>query len=193
MLTQALDIPHLESLCFGRRDHVTRGCQLSIRKDVFVDECVASPDLPENALANRSRPAFAETDDSVVHEQAAGLESSIGRREVHGQVTEPDVLHHSYARDLVVVITSRKRTVVANRHSAAIAESGLLDSLAREHSLILAERDPRGIDSVMFRGVHDQGAPTTPDVEEALARLQAELPANQIELGLLRGLKRIIR
>src|SRR3979411_822483 len=99
-------------------------------------------------------------------------------------MAQPDVLDHSHTRDLVVAVGFRERAVITNRHSATIAESGLLDSLAREHSLILAERDPRGIGPVVLRGVHDQRAPSTPDVEHALTRLDTQLPANQIELGL---------
>src|ERR1700693_94304 len=97
MLTQALDVAHFESRCFGRRNHVARGRQLSIWKDVLVDECVGPPERAENSLADRSRPCFAETDDSVIHEQAAGLERAISGGKVHGQVTEPDVLDHTHA------------------------------------------------------------------------------------------------
>src|SRR6266513_27469 len=38
MLAQALDVPHFKSRSLGRRDHIVRGRQLPIRKDVLVDE-----------------------------------------------------------------------------------------------------------------------------------------------------------
>src|SRR3981081_1896369 len=73
MLAQTLHVPHLESRAFGRRDHIVRSRQLSIRKYVLVDECVGSPELAEDSLADRSRPRFAKADDSVIHEQSARL------------------------------------------------------------------------------------------------------------------------
>src|SRR2546423_11630222 len=107
-------------------------------------------------------------------------------------MTQPDVLDHPDAGDLVVAVATGERAVISDRHPATIAEAGLLDSLAREHCLILAECDARSIDSVVLRCVHDQCAPSAPDVEETLARLEPQLPADQIELGLLRRVERII-
>src|ERR1700682_6058214 len=193
VLAQALDVPRFKSRSFCRRDHIVRGRQLPIWKNVLVDECVGPPERAENSLADRSRPCFAKTDDSVIHEQPAGLEGAISRCEIHRQVTEPDVLDHSYAGDLVVAVTCGECAVISYRHSAAIAQARLLDALSRQHSLILAERASRGIDSVVLRGVHDQRAPPTPNVEETLPRLETQLPTDQIQLGLLRGVERIIR
>jgi len=45
----------------------------------------------------------------------------------------------------------------------------------------------------MLRRVHDQRPPAAADIEEAFARLEAELAADQIELGLLRLIERVIR
>src|SRR2546423_1483085 len=77
MLAQALDVPHFESCSFGRRDYIVRSRQLPIRKDILVDECVSPPELAENFLPNRSWPRFSKTDDSVIHEKSARLESAI--------------------------------------------------------------------------------------------------------------------
>ena len=62
------------------------------------------------------------------------------------------------------------------------ARPELLDLLARQGELLLRQRHAVRLDAVMARGVADQRAPAAADVEEAIARLQPQLPADHVEL-----------
>ena len=59
-----------------------------------------------------------------------------------------------------------------------------------ELGLRLGQRDADHLDAVALGGVDREAAPAAADVEHALALLQAELGADQLELGLLRLLER---
>ncbi len=64
-------------------------------------------------------------------------------------------------------------------------------ALAGELGLRLRQRDPRDVDAVLLGRVDGEGAPAAADVQDALARLQGELGADELalgELGLFQGL-----
>src|SRR3954471_4414053 len=104
---------------------------------------------------------------------------------------ETDVLDHTDAGDLVVRISNGEGPVVANRHSALIAQPRRFDPLLRERRLILTQRYPGRIDAVMFGGVHDQSAPAAANVEHPLAGLESELSADEVELRHLGVVQRL--
>src|SRR3954447_928353 len=97
-------------------------------------------------------------------------------------MSEPDVLDHTDAGDLVVRISGGERAVVANRHPALVAQPRRFDPLLRERRLILTQRYSRRIDAVVLCGMHDQSAPAAANVEHPLAGLQPELSADEVEL-----------
>src|SRR3954467_2670811 len=99
-------------------------------------------------------------------------------------MSEPNVLDHTDAGDLVVGISGGEGPVVANRHSALVAQPRRFDPRLRERRLILTQRYPGRIDAVMLGGMHDQSAPATANVEHPLAGLESELSADEVELRL---------
>src|SRR5206468_12298673 len=89
-------------------------------------------------------------------------------------------------------LISTKAPIVAQLHSASIAEARGGDSFASELRLGVAEGDAQCRDVVVLRGVHDQSAPSTADVEQTLTRLQTQLAADEVELGFLRTLQIVV-
>src|SRR4029077_13694199 len=57
----------------------------------------------------------------------------------------------------------------------------------------LTERDARRIYSIVLGGMHDEPAPATAYVQQALARLETKLSTYEIEFCFLRDIERIIR
>src|SRR5438105_14191633 len=98
---------------------------------------------------------------------------------------QPNVVDHADAGDLVVTIALGKSAVIANCYAAPIGKPRVVYSLPGERCLVVAERDPCRIDAVALGGVHDVPAPTAADVQQAIARLETKLPANQIQLCFL--------
>ena len=76
------------------------------------------------------------------------------------------------------------------RMSTWSADAGRRGALAGQRRLRLAQRDPGDVHAVLARGVDRERAPAAADVEHPLARLQAELRADELELGPLRLLER---
>src|SRR3954469_14632036 len=101
-------------------------------------------------------------------------------------MAETDVLDHPNARDFVVAVAFSEGAVIANRDSAMVRQSGFTDSLLCQRQLILAQRDARRICPVVPSRVHDQPAPAAADIKETIARLQAQLTADQIQFCFLR-------
>ena len=128
--------------------------------------------------------------DAVVEEQAARSQQRVHRLHVGIELGPPDVLVHADARDLVEWRLV-DLAVVEHAHLGAVGQAGCLDPPARELRLRLRERHAERAHAVAGRGVQDERAPATADVEQALTRLQAQLAADQLELALLRALERV--
>src|SRR5689334_703002 len=188
VLAQAFNIAHLEAGFLRGSDDVSRGSEPAVGEDVGIDEGAALPDPVPDHSTQRRRTRCLETDDSVVQKESACFESAIRRVEVHRQVTEADVLDHTNTGDLVVGIGSES-AIITNLDAAAICQTCLLDSLARQRCLVFAQRYTRCIDSITLSRVHDQPAPTAADVKKTLTWLQPKLAADQIEFCFLRGVE----
>ena len=128
----------------------------------------------------------------MIEKQSTGLERAERGLEVNPQVAEANVLDHPNAGDLVVTISLDQRAIVTDRHTTFVGEPGLPNPLLCERRLILAERYPRRVDAVVLGGVHNEAAPTTANVEQTLAGLEAKLATDQIELRFLRDIERVI-
>ena len=68
-------------------------------------------------------------------------------------------------------------------------DPGLLGAATRGLGLRRRQRDAGDVDAVALGGVDGERAPAAADVEHALAALEAELLAHELELGLLRRLE----
>jgi hypothetical protein len=92
-----------------------------------------------------------------------------------------------------LAILSNEPSVVLHHDLDAVTEPQLRDPRPREPGLRLRQRHAQPGDPVVPGGVDQQRAPAAADVEQALALLERELAADQVELALLRGLERVIR
>src|SRR6185437_10420748 len=104
---------------------------------------------------------------------------------------DADMLDHPDARRFVEHAERRKVAIIAYLDTTAVAETGLGDALGGQRALLLAQRDANRRHAVLPRRVDDERAPPAADVEQALARREAQLSADEIELGTLRFVERV--
>jgi hypothetical protein len=116
--------------------------------------------------------------------QAVGREQAGRRLEVRPVVARPDVLEHADRHDAVEGAGHAAVVADVNRHGQARA------SLARQLRLPCRQRDARHARAVPFGGEAGERAPSATDVEHAVARPQAELPRDEVVLGVLRVVER---
>src|SRR6202158_2090612 len=171
MLAQAFRVDDFQS--FRRQTLHDSGNmhELAAGKDVFLDE-----------IADTAAQAFrAELilRDAVVENPSSGLEGAVYFPEVAREIMLADMLEHADAGDLVVRGVSRQIGVIEQLHPYAPAQAQLGDLRADVVVLILRERNAGGVDAVVLGGPEDQGAPAASNIEEFIARLQAELAADQ--------------
>jgi hypothetical protein len=102
------------------------------------------------------------------------------------------VFDHSDAGDLVERRFPRELPIVPELDTTAIAEPRRGDALTRQLRLRLAQRDAEREHSIPLRGVDDETAPSTADVEESLARREPKLPTDQVELRFLRAVEVVV-
>ena len=81
--------------------------------------------------------------------------------------------------------------VVGDADLDLVGDAGGRGALARAGGLRLGQRDAGDVGAVLERGVDGEGAPAAAHVEHALARLQAQLRAHELALGVLRLLQRL--
>ena len=153
--------------------------QLAVREHVAADERRA-----------RAAARVCDARDAVVEEQPARPQQPAHRVDVGVELRAADVLVHADARDLVERLLV-ELAVVEHAHLDAVGQPGLRDAPARELRLRLRQRHAERSHAVVRRRVQDERAPAAADVEQPLARAQAQLAADQLELALLRGLERI--
>ena len=135
------------------------------------------------AASGRGGPA-----DAVVEQPAPGHEQLVEPLEVRLELGEADVLEHPDRADRVVRAVVDV-AVVLQPDLDRSGEPGLGDPLLRELGLAPRDRDADGAHAVVARRVHDHPAPTAADVEQAHARLERELAADQLVLRGLRGVE----
>src|SRR6267142_1565558 len=175
---QRLDVHHLEPALGHFPQHQRDVRQLAVREDVLADELAGAQ--ADGAALGIDRG------DAMVHDDAAVLQQPPDGAEIQRQVLQADVLEHAHRSDLVVHRFARNVAVVLQQHFAAPGEAVRLDAFVREAMLILGERHSGCLDAVVLGGPAHQRAPAAADVEELVARLQAQLAAEVVELLRLR-------
>src|SRR5829696_3965260 len=125
----------------------------------------------------------------VVEHASARLHEPRHLPRVDVDLVRANVLDHPDAGHRVERL-SRELAVVHHPNVHPLAESALLGTPAREGGLRLRERDAHHLDVVVRGGVHREAAPAAAHVQHALARLERELLADQLELCLLGLLQR---
>jgi len=118
--------------------------------------------------------------DRVQQEQAVVGHHPPHRVEVGGIVLDADVLEHSDRHHPV----ERPVDVPVVHQLDAHRESGA--ALAGQRRLLARDGDAEHLHAVVRGGEPGETAPATADVQQALARLQLELAANEPQLLLLR-------
>ena len=127
----------------------------------------------------------------MVEEEAAGSQQLRELLGVAAELVDADVLDHADAGDLVVRAVV-DLAVVGDADLDPVAEPGVAHALAGDLGLRLGQRDADAAHAVVLGGVQEQRPPAAADVEQALARLEPQLAADDLELALLRGLERLV-
>ena len=120
----------------------------------------------------------------VEHEPPRAQEARHGAK-VALHLRAAHVLEHAHRGDLVEGLRHLQLTVVAQLHADPALQAARLDQLLHMGMLVARQGDAGGIDAVMFGRPQKQTAPAGTDVQEPLARRQAQLAADVVELGLL--------
>ena len=188
MPSQALDIADFQADRLGRGQRGVDLLEFAIGEDVPLDEGFVAPPAEQIALLLRAGPVG----DGVVEEEAARLQRALHRREVLAEVRGADMLGHADAGRLVEP-RGRQVAIVAKLHLGAVGQALRRDPLARQAGLRLGQGDAGGVHPVVGRRVPDQRPPAAADVQEALARAQAQLAADQVQLLLLGLVERRLR
>ncbi len=111
------------------------------------------------------------------------------RAKYPSRLSRPTASIHADARDLVEGL-GLQRAEIGQLDGDAVLEAEALHLLDRVGVLLLGQRHAMGLDAVMPGRVADQPAPAAADVQHPLAGLQAQLAADDVELGDLRLLQR---
>src|SRR3954452_1166610 len=175
--SELLDVPHDESRPLEPEHHARDVGRLPVREDVALRE---GPALDVAVLQPR---------DAVVEQAAAGAQHGGELLGVGVDLRLADVLDHPDRGDRVELLAGQL-AVVLDADLDPVRESRIGHALARQHGLRLGESDPDGLYAVARGRVHHEAAPTATHVEDALALLERELGADEIELGLLGLLER---
>lgn len=130
--------------------------------------------------------------DAVIEHQAIVGEQPVDSAEVQRQVADTNMLEHPDRCDLVEHTMSRDMSVVLQAHFDFFLQALFPDALPNMLELALAERHAGGLHAVVAVGPEQQGSPTATDVQKPLTRLELQLSADQIELGLLSFIQRLL-
>ena len=118
--------------------------------------------------------------DGVHHEQAVVLDDAAGLLEIGPVVLVADVLEHAHRDDVVGL--ALELAVVLDPE----LDRQVLVALAAVGGLVGRDGDADAAGAVFLGGKAHEGAPAAADVPDQLAGLQADLAADEVELGFLR-------
>ena len=126
----------------------------------------------------------------MVQQPTERRQQTAERLEVLPHLGHADVLEHADRRDDVEPF-ARQVAVVLHPDLHPVANPGLVNPAARQVGLLAAQGDPHHARIEPGGGVDGHGSPAATDIEQPGPSLfvQAELAADQLVLGLLRGLK----
>ena len=160
--------------------------QLAVREDVALDKLAL--------LEQGSRPPTrllgpaGSLGDAVVQKHATRTQQRPGPLEVGRQLGRSYVLEHPDAYQLVKGFFIQI-AVVGQLHPTAIRKPQLFDARPSPFHLRRTQGHAHGLHAVALGHIGEQAAPTAADVEQTITRLQTQLAADMLELGLLRGLQ----
>ncbi|MNS61036.1 hypothetical protein D3C72_940520 [compost metagenome] len=156
--------------------------QLATGEDVFLDE-----------FAHARAQLFivgAAGGDAMVHQQATGLDQALEGGKVLMHMGPAHMLEHADRGNLVKRLSRLELAVIHQQYLHAVLQALLGNQLLDIGMLVLGQRDARSPNAIVLCRPQQQAPPARAHIQKALARLQAQLAADQIELGLL-GLRHI--
>jgi hypothetical protein len=118
--------------------------------------------------------------DRVQQEQAVVLDDFAGLLEVGPEIAMADMLEHAHRDDVVGLAVELAVVLDLELDRQVLVPLAAIGGLVRRH------RDANAVGLIFFRGKAHEGAPAAADVPHLLSRLQADLAADEVELGLLR-------
>jgi hypothetical protein len=102
------------------------------------------------------------------------------------------MLEHTDAGNLVERWFDPLESPIVPQLDCAMAiQSGMLNPVFCYLCLFAANRDSLGMHVVFACGVQHEAAPSAPDVQESLERLQPQLSANQLKFLFLGNIERV--
>lgn len=123
----------------------------------------------------------------MVHHQATGAHRVVQLLEVQAEVGVADVLEHADTDHLVEAAIARQVAVVEQLQGDPVFQALGPDPFLAQRQLFLAQGDAGDLDAELASGQARQAAPATADIQQLLARLQAQLATQVAKLGQLRG------
>src|SRR4030095_11335698 len=171
VLAQVLQVEQLPARPLHLGERLGHAREIAVGEHVAVQEVGLTRALPVGLVV-----------DAVVQVEAAVDQHLLHAPEERGVVRDADVLDHPDRGDLVVTGVGGQIAQVPVLDQAAVLEPLALDPGGRPLRLLARQGHPVGPDAVVLRGPDAESAPAAADVEHPLARLQAQLAADQIEL-----------
>lgn len=123
--------------------------------------------------------------DAMVHHQAAFAHRTEQPLAVQLEVGVANMLEHADADHLVEATILGQVTVVEDLQVDLVSQALLLDPLAAQLQLLLAQCDAKHLGAILTGGEARQPAPATTDIQQVIPSLQAQLAAQVVELVLL--------
>ncbi len=96
---------------------------------------------------------------------------------------------HADTDDLVIPIGSAQLSIVAQFDPAAIHEPVLLNTGVCKFSLLFAQGNATGLNSIVPGRVKDERAPAAPNIKQSVATSETEFSAEIVEFLYLRGIE----
>ena len=181
ILTKILNLLNFEAVHFSVLDGCKQRDQVSIGKNMFVDEGITS------SVVSRGGG------DSAVEKISPGPQELKNLCEVKSKHRFTNVLEHANTCNLVVGHSLFNVAIVANPDRGTIVEILQVNSPPGPLSLTYARGDTESLDAEMGGCIHHEAAPAASDVQKSLSRLQHELSAEVVQFSNLRRLEILFR
>ena len=163
------------------RHRLLDGHQFAIGEHVPLEEPVRG----RSGVGTQPAAAATQAGEAMVEEQPARAERLERRTEIGRQVGPADVLEHADGRDAVELAEVCQIAVVAYLRADRVTQPGCSGTVVRRAHLPFAQCDADGLATEPLAGVRDERTPARADVQQSDVLAQLQLPADEVQLGLL--------
>ncbi|MNE25139.1 hypothetical protein D3C80_1184600 [compost metagenome] len=185
MQAQAFHVHHLQPRFTDVGADHRQVRQLAMGEHVAVDELTCT--TPDRAAIDVLGG------DTVVHHQPPFPHGAEQLLAIQRQVGMPDMLEHADTDHLVETAILGQVSVVENLQVDLVGQAFGLDSLPAKLELLLAQGDAEYLGVIFTCSEARKPTPTTANVQQVVAGIQAQLATQVVELVLLRLIERVIR